>query len=113
MTGFGAEKRVPPVTGHPVRDGFMANLWRERRRSGLSQEELGFRAGLHRTEVGLLERGARIPRIDTLVKVAAALEVPPASLLDGITWQVGRAVYGSFKPTPESEGEEGAGGPGE
>jgi transcriptional regulator with XRE-family HTH domain len=112
MTGFGAEKRVPPVTGHPVRDGFMANLWRERRRSGLSQEELGFRAGLHRTEVGLLERGERIPRIDTLVKVAAALEVPPASLLDGITWQVGRTVYGSFKPMPECEGGEAVDGPG-
>jgi transcriptional regulator with XRE-family HTH domain len=107
MTGFGAEKRVPPVTGDPVRDGFMANLWRARRQSGLSQEELGFRAGLHRTEVGMLERGERIPRIDTLVKVAAALEVPPATLLDGIDWQVGRAVYGSFKLMPGSEGNEG------
>lgn len=38
---------------------FGANLRRARRAADLSQEALGFRAGLHRTEVGLLERGVR------------------------------------------------------
>jgi transcriptional regulator with XRE-family HTH domain len=69
---------------------FGANLRRARRQAGLSQEEVGFRASLHRTEVGLLERGARVPRIDTLVKLAAALGIPiDCSLLDGITWSPG------------------------
>jgi transcriptional regulator with XRE-family HTH domain len=36
------------------------------------------------TEVGLLERAERMPRIDTLVKLAAALSIPPSDLLKGI-----------------------------
>ncbi|HKB51634.1 MAG TPA: helix-turn-helix transcriptional regulator [Solirubrobacterales bacterium] len=46
---------------------FGANLRQLRRQADLSQEEVGARASLHRTEIGLLERGARVPRIDTLV----------------------------------------------
>lgn len=69
---------------------FGANLRLVRKRAGLSQEEVGFRASLHRTEVGLLERGARVPRIDTMIKLAAALGARiDCSLLDGITWNPG------------------------
>lgn len=44
---------------------FGENLIAARERAGISQEELGFRADLHRTEIGMLERGVRIARIDT------------------------------------------------
>jgi len=54
------------------------------------------RAGLHRTEIGLLERGARIPRIDTLLKLAAALDIDPSKLLDGINWMPGESLPGRF-----------------
>jgi DNA-binding XRE family transcriptional regulator len=37
---------------------FAANLLACRKRAGLSQETLGFRTSLHRTEIGLLEREA-------------------------------------------------------
>lgn len=47
-----------------VAASFGANLSRLRERSGVTQEELSFRASLHRTEIGLLERGDRLPRID-------------------------------------------------
>lgn len=67
-------------------DRFRENLRRHRRNAALSQEELGFLASVHRTEVGLLEHGRRLPRIDTLVKLAASLEVTPNDLLDGIEW---------------------------
>jgi transcriptional regulator with XRE-family HTH domain len=77
---------------------FGKNLTRLRRRADLSQEELSFRASLHRTEIGLLERGARIPRIDTLAKLAGALDIAPADLLDGIEWQPGDIRIGRFKP---------------
>jgi transcriptional regulator with XRE-family HTH domain len=41
---------------------FGRNLRRARRRAGLSQERLGVAAGLHRTEIGLLERAAALLR---------------------------------------------------
>lgn len=80
-------------------DRFAKNLRRCRRRSGMSQEQVGLRAQLHRTEIGLLERGARVPRIDTLVKVAAALNVNPAELLEGIDWEPGEITVGQFIET--------------
>lgn len=73
------------------------NLRRQRERLGLSQEEIGIRASLHRTEIGLLERGERLPRVDTLVKLAGALEVSPGELLAGIAWEPGYARPGGFE----------------
>lgn len=79
---------------------FGANLVRCRKRAGLSQEEVGFRSSLHRTEVGMLERGVRLPRIDTLVKLAGALEVSTEELLAGIEWKPAAPIYGSFGTDP-------------
>jgi transcriptional regulator with XRE-family HTH domain len=76
---------------------FAANLRKARHCAGLSQEEVGWLASLHRTEIGLLETGARTPRIDTLVKIAAAVDVPvECPLLDGITWNPGSTRAGAF-----------------
>jgi transcriptional regulator with XRE-family HTH domain len=63
----------------------------------MSQEELGLRSSLHRTEIGLLERGARVPRIDTLVKIACALAVHPVELLEGIEWRPHSIQRGGFE----------------
>jgi transcriptional regulator with XRE-family HTH domain len=85
-------------------DQFRANLLRHRRQSGLSQEELALRASLHRTEIGLLERGHRLPRIDTLIKLAGATEVRPEALLLGIEWLPGqRPAGGAFRVDPPSK----------
>lgn len=78
---------------------FGQNLARCRRRADLSQEELGSRASLHRTEVSLLEHGKRIARIDTLIKLADAMSVPPADLLEGIHWTPGDNKRGRFSVT--------------
>jgi XRE family transcriptional regulator, regulator of sulfur utilization len=75
---------------------FGLNLRRLRKEAKLSQEQLGQLASLHRTEIGLLERGARIPRIDTIIKLATALEVPAERLLIGIEWTPGTAEAGTF-----------------
>jgi transcriptional regulator with XRE-family HTH domain len=72
------------------------NLRRVRRREGLSQERLGVRASLHRTEIGLLEHGERVCRIDTLIQLAGAMAVEPAELLDGIAWVPGPRPEGTF-----------------
>lgn len=75
---------------------FGINLGRARRRTGLSQEALAVLASLHRTEVGLLERGERCPRIDTAVKLAAALEVSVNDLVEGVSWNPGAIRRGGF-----------------
>lgn len=72
------------------------NLRRVRNQLPMSQAELAAAAALHRTEVGLIERGHRVSRIDTLIKIAAALGVSPLVLLDGISWTIGGPSSGRF-----------------
>jgi transcriptional regulator with XRE-family HTH domain len=47
----------------------------------VSQERLAERAGLHRTYISHLELGKGSPTLDVIVRVAEALEVDPAVLL--------------------------------
>jgi len=83
---------------------FGKNIARCRRHAGFSQEELSIRASLHRTEVSQLERGLRLARIDTLIKLTGALGVSADALLDGIDWRPGSATLGEFNVA--SAGEE-------
>jgi len=85
---------------------FAANLVHARKRAGFSQEELGLRASLHRTEISLLERGTRVPQIDTLIKLAGGLDVAPEELLDGIVWRPGYARVGGFEAVDEPRKDE-------
>jgi transcriptional regulator with XRE-family HTH domain len=78
---------------------FGRNLLRCRRRAAMSQEELGNLASLHRTEIGMLEHGTRLARVDTLMKLAGALSVSPLELLEGIHWTPGSTAEGSFAIT--------------
>jgi transcriptional regulator with XRE-family HTH domain len=69
----------------PIRKQFAANLRSNREKAGLSQEALAEACDLHRTEISLLERCKRSPRLETLVILARGLELPePADLLKGI-----------------------------
>jgi transcriptional regulator with XRE-family HTH domain len=79
-----------------VAERFAANLHRCRWNRGMSQEELGFAAGLHRTEISQLERGLRCPRIDTLAKLCGALGVGPDELMTGIEWTPAKQQPGHF-----------------
>ena len=63
---------------------FARNLRRHRLEAGLSQEGLARACRLHRTEISLLERGAREPRLSTIVRLARGLKIAPADLLEGI-----------------------------
>lgn len=83
---------------------FATNLQRARAAAGLSQEDLGVRASLHRTEISQLERGLRVARIDTLVKLAGGLCVDPGVLLAGIDWQPGETRRGQFGPSAVEPG---------
>ena len=79
-----------------VADQFGRNLAYCRRRAKLSQEELAVRASLHRTAVGQLERGERVARIDTVVKLAGSLGIPSGDLLDGMGWDPGGTRLGQY-----------------
>jgi transcriptional regulator with XRE-family HTH domain len=76
---------------------FGANLARYREALGVSQENLGLMAGLHRTAVGQLERGERIARTDTLVRLAASLGVGPEALLAGLRWRPAQIEAGALQ----------------
>jgi transcriptional regulator with XRE-family HTH domain len=56
----------------------------ERERHGVSQEDFAEDCGLHRTAIGLLERGKSIPRLDTLLLVSQHLGLTVSELLRGI-----------------------------
>jgi transcriptional regulator with XRE-family HTH domain len=79
-----------------VADEFGWNLRRARRRKGFSQDSLAMRAALHRTEIGKLENGERVCRIDTLIRLAGAMDFAPGDLLDGISWIPGPKPGGTF-----------------
>jgi transcriptional regulator with XRE-family HTH domain len=79
-----------------ISERFGANLLAAREAAGLSQEELSFLSGLHRTEIGQLERGIRVPRIDSLAKLCGALEVEYAVLMAGIYWSPPTMRAGGF-----------------
>lgn len=69
---------------------FAANLRRARTKAGISQEELAHRCDLHRTEISLLERAGREPRLTTLIKLAASLDTPLAVLYADMAWDPAR-----------------------
>lgn len=57
------------------------NLREARERLGLTQEQVSDRSGVQAGEVSRIERGKRDPKVSTLEKLAAAVEVEPAELL--------------------------------
>jgi transcriptional regulator with XRE-family HTH domain len=68
-----------------ARKQFALNLRNRREKIGLSQEALAEVCGLHRTEISLLERSKRSPRLETIVILAHGLELAsPGELLEGV-----------------------------
>lgn len=59
--------RIARLVGERIRDC--------RKGLGLSQEQLAFKAGLNTSYMGQVERGEKSPTIDSLEKIATALDV--------------------------------------
>ncbi|MCA8936836.1 MAG: helix-turn-helix transcriptional regulator [Planctomycetes bacterium] len=58
-----------------------AELKKARLKAGLTQEELAFRADVHRTYVSMLEREKGSPTLDTLMKLCAALGIRASDMV--------------------------------
>lgn len=65
-----------------IRQRLASNLRRLRQEKGWSQEEYAHHAGLHRTYVSDIERGARNPTVTVVEKLAAPFAVRAGALLD-------------------------------
>jgi transcriptional regulator with XRE-family HTH domain len=63
-----------------IKQRFGLAVKQRRRELGISQEELSFRAGLHRTYISDIERGSRNPSLENIDKLAKALEISISAL---------------------------------
>lgn len=63
---------------------FGRNVAEARSWAGLSQTDLGKLVSMKYEDIGKIERGARSPRLELIVKLAEALELQVRDLLYGI-----------------------------
>ena len=71
-------------------EAFAKVLREVRKQRGMSQEQLGFESGYHRTYIGMLERGLMNPTLRTILSVASALEVPAGELVGRVEAVLGK-----------------------
>lgn len=64
-----------------LRETLILNLKREMATRNVSQSELARRIGVAPARINELLRGLHSPTIDTIEKIATALDLPPAALL--------------------------------
>lgn len=77
---------------------FAENLAYWLAKSGLSHEALAARAEVHRTQISELLKGGN-PTLNTIVRLAGALDCQPADLLEGMSFEPADQ-QGQFKTTP-------------
>jgi transcriptional regulator with XRE-family HTH domain len=66
---------------HEIVDIFFRLVRSLREAQGLTLESLADRAGIHRTHLGLLERGERQPTLSVAVKISEALDLKTSEIL--------------------------------
>ncbi len=71
------------ITENKILNVFGENVRMYRKRLDISQEELGFRAKLHRTYIGMIERAEKNITLLNMVKIANSLNVSIEDLLKG------------------------------
>ncbi|MFB2836183.1 helix-turn-helix domain-containing protein [Floridanema evergladense] len=63
-----------------IKQRFGLAIKQRRGELGISQEELAFKSGLHRTYISDIERGTRNPSLENIEKLAKALEISISTL---------------------------------
>ena len=72
-------------------------LQKIRLKSGLSQEQLAFDSGYHRTYISLLERGQKNPSLKTIFQLAKALKIKPSEIIQYIYIQTNEIPLDDYK----------------
>jgi len=73
-----------------IEEAVGAELRACRQKKNVSQEQLGFDAGIHRTYVSLIERGAKSPTLGVLFRLCHALDVSPAKFVKNVQNRMGK-----------------------
>jgi transcriptional regulator with XRE-family HTH domain len=84
-----------------IEEAFGLTLQDLRKTHKLSQEELGFESGYHRTYISQLERGRKSPSLKTIFQLAAALKTLPSEMV----LCVERAVFAAGMSPDQREAE--------
>lgn len=85
---------VPSVSDITFRQAVAAEVKARRAQIGISQEELAFRANVHRTFIARLEVARTQPSLSVAFQLAAALQVPPEDLVKSVHQRIARAING-------------------
>jgi transcriptional regulator with XRE-family HTH domain len=89
MSGLGQEDKWV-LREWTLGERFGANVVWFRRRAGLTQGALAHRIGINRVVLSKIERGHRLPRLDVILKLVAALEVKNCDLVEWMWWDPAR-----------------------
>lgn len=76
---------------------FVTNVERLCRQHDYSLERLAERSGIEREELDSILRGEMEARVDTIVRLAGALEATPGELYEGVTWVPDGKGGGEFR----------------
>lgn len=76
-----------------IEQAFGLTLQDLRKTRKLSQEELGFESGYHRTYISQLERGRKSPSLRTIFQLASALKTLPSEMV----LRLERSIFASGK----------------
>jgi len=87
-------QQVPSVSDITFRQAVAAEVKARRAQIGISQEELAFRANVHRTFIARLEVARTQPSLSVVFQLADALQVHPEELVKAVRLRVGRAING-------------------
>lgn len=100
MAGRRKKSETSPKPTVDLDRSFGPNLRHWRTKRGYSQERLAQLADLHRTEIGLLERGEREPKLGIITKLAGALAISPGELFKGLEFLPSESGQGNFTYDP-------------
>jgi transcriptional regulator with XRE-family HTH domain len=75
-----------PQKSKDARMRFAANVERGRTRLGYSVDQLAERSQMGKAELEAVLRGEKEAHVDSIIRIAGALDVSPGKLYDGVAW---------------------------